>query len=205
MPSYFASKCKCFPCFSFCSSQHPETQALPCHTRAGSCRAGRGGLLGRHPPVTATQRGSSAACTGSINVKAGQGQAGHKLSEGSLLNTHNAHHGNAHGLCRDVVVGENLPRELPCDPSWAEEQQPVVMRSKAQAAFLLTISLLRMCGCVLEGRGSCCSCKSMGAFASHPNAAYQSGAEHGCRAGSISVGGFLWEHPLLFLFLKLQS
>lgn len=172
MPSSLASKLKCFPCFSFCSSQHPETQALPCHTRAGSPRAGRGGLLGGHPPSHHPGRQWCRLRGQDKRVKAGQGQAGHKLSEGALLNSRNAHVGNARGLCGEVAAGENLPGELPWDPSWAKEQQPTVTGSKAQAAFLLLISLLRMCGCALGAGGSPCSCKSTEAFASHPRAAY---------------------------------
>lgn len=50
--------------------------------------------------------------------------------EGVLLNTRNAHRGNARELCGNAVAGEDLPGELPWDPSWAKEQQPTVMGSK---------------------------------------------------------------------------
>lgn len=71
MPSALASKHKCFACFSLCSSQHPESQALPCHIRPG-----RGGLLSRHHhPPAITQSGGDAACTGEANVsKLGRGR-----------------------------------------------------------------------------------------------------------------------------------
>lgn len=67
-------------------------------------------------------------------VQAGHGQAGHDSSKGTMLNTRNADHRNGHGLCGDMVVGEDLHMELPGDPSWAKEQLPMVMGSKARAA-----------------------------------------------------------------------
>lgn len=73
------------------------------------------------------------------HVGVGRGQAGHQLCKGAPLN---ARCGNAYGLCRDVVAGEDLPGE----PSRAKGSSGV---SGLRAAFPLMIPLLRICGCAL--------------------------------------------------------
>lgn len=136
MPSFVSSKCKS-SVFLFAPPRILKLRhslALVTQGQGAPGQGGEGCSVAPPRPGCHTWAGRTSVC------QSWQGQAGHEIAEGALLNAHDARRGNARGLCGDAAAGEDLPRELPWEPS------PRFRGPKLRLLVLLLMSSLRLCG-----------------------------------------------------------